>query len=54
MKTKKNRRQKTKDWAEFITQLKNTPEDKLSPMGKYWLAHANDAQVELNMKYVLR
>lgn len=54
METKKTKRQKAKEWAEFITQLKNTPTDKLSPMGRYWLAHENDTQVELNMKYVLR
>lgn len=54
METKKTKSQKTKEWAEFITQLKNTPKDKLSPMGKYWLAHENDAWVDLDMKYVLR
>lgn len=54
VKKKRTKKQKAQDWAMLMEKLRNTPEDKLSPMAKYWLKHEHDEPVSLNMRYVLR
>lgn len=61
METKEKRRrrgrtkaQREKDWAMVLEKLKNTPEDQLSPVAKYWLNHEHDEPVKLNMRYVMK
>ena len=51
---KKTKAQKKKDTAKFMDKLRNTPEEKLSPMAKYWLKHEHDEPISLNMRYVLK
>lgn len=61
METKEKRRrrgrtkaQREKDRAMVLEKLKNTPEDQLSPVAKYWLNHEHDEPVKLNMRYVMK
>ena len=56
--TKKGQRRpkasKEEGWAEYMDRLRTTPEDQLSSIAKYWLAHEHDEPVKLNMRYVMK
>lgn len=51
---RKSKAEVEKEWALFMDKLRSTPEEMLSPVAKYWLAHEHDEPVKLNMRYVMR
>ena len=51
---RRSKKQKAADWAQTLEAIRNKPEELRSPVEKYWLEHANDEPLKLNMRYVLR
>ncbi len=54
IKRKRTKKQKVQDELDFMRKLRSKPEEKLSPMAKYWLTHEHDEPIALNMRYVLK
>lgn len=56
--SRKRRPKKEQEWKDFLNTLRNTPEEKLSAIAKYWLKHENDSEEDkwiiYDMKAVMK
>lgn len=50
----RSKAKKENDWAVYMDKLRNTPEEQLSAIAKYWLEHEHDEPIRLNMRYVMK